>query len=662
MTRESAREPVHESVGGPADGPAGAPDGWGPDDARVASGIDDWGAGYFTVDARGHVAVLDPADPDAAPVSLHDVARGLQKRGLEMPVLLRIDNLLEDRIRLLNEAFASAIGSCGYANVYRGVYPIKVNQQRHVIERIAEVGARFEHGFEAGSKAELVIALASMRNRASPLVCNGFKDAEFVRLALLARKLGIECFLVVENPEEIPLIVAESRAMGVCPAIGVRVKLSSKVDGHWQADSGDRSIFGLSPTRLVQVVDALREADMLDCLRLLHAHIGSQIPNIRNVRTGTLEAVRIYAELVREGAALDHLDMGGGLGVDYDGSASNTTHSMNYGLDEYCVDLVEAVVEALAPHDLPHPVLMTESGRATVAYSSVLLFDVLNVADTDPVDVHLPGDTELPEALEYLVALETELDPDKLQEALNDAEYYRDQVRTLFRRGQTTLRVSAAADNAYQRVAARIVGLLPRARRVTSELQALAEARADIYYGNFSVFQSLPDSWAIAQVFPVMPIHRLDERPDRLALIADLTCDSDGRLDRFAHPAGERRTLALHRLREGEDYLLGVFLVGAYQETLGDLHNLFGDTNVASVRVSNGAFELVDEIVGDTIGDVLSYVEYDPRTVAEDIRRIGEAAVRDGRLDIAGRQLLIDQCAASLRGYTYFERQEETSA
>ena len=642
--------------------PASASDDWSPADARDASGIADWGAGYFTVDGRGHVAVLDPADPDAAPVSLHEIARGLQRRGLDMPVLLRIDNLLEDRIRLLNEAFASAIGSCGYANVYRGVYPIKVNQQRHVIERIAEVGARYEHGFEAGSKAELVIALASMRGRACPLVCNGFKDAEFVRLALLARKLGTECFLVVENPEEIPLIVAESRAMGVRPAIGVRVKLSSKVDGHWQADSGDRSIFGLSPTRLVQVVDALREAGMLDCLRLLHAHIGSQIPNIRNVRTGTLEAVRIYAELVREGAALDHLDMGGGLGVDYDGSASNTVHSMNYGLDEYCVDLVEAVVEALAPHGLPHPVLMTESGRATVAYSSVLLFDVLNVADTDPVDVHVPEGTELPEALEYLVALEAELDPDKLQEALNDAEYYRDQVRTLFRRGQTTLRVSAAADNAYQRVAARIVELLPSARRATSELQALAEGRADIYYGNFSVFQSLPDSWAIAQVFPVMPIHRHDERPDRLALIADLTCDSDGRLDRFAHPGGTRRTLALHSLRDGEDYLLGVFLVGAYQETLGDLHNLFGDTNVASVRIGGGTFELVDEIVGDTIGDVLSYVEYDPRGVAEDIRRIGEAAVRDGRLDIAGRQLLIDQCAASLRGYTYFERQEETGA
>ncbi len=629
---------------------------WTLDDARAATGIADWGAGYFAIDARGHVAVHDPEAPDVEPVSLHDIAQGLRRRGLDMPVLLRLDNLLEDRLRVLNEAFARAIESCGYENVYRGVYPIKVNQQRHVIERIAEVGARFHHGFEAGSKAELVIALASLRDHSAPLVCNGFKDAEFVQLALMAKKLGIECFLVVENPEEIPLIVAESRRMGVEPSIGVRVKLSSKVDGHWQADSGDRSIFGLSSTRLVQVVDALREADMLDCLRLLHAHIGSQIPNIRNVRTGTLEAVRIYAELVREGAPLDHLDMGGGLGVDYDGSASNSTHSMNYGLDEYCVDLVEAVVEALAPHDLPHPVLMTESGRATVAYSSVLLFNVLNVADSDPVDVHLPEGTERPEPLAYLEALVDELDPDKLQEALNDAEYYRDQVRTLFRRGHTTLRVSAAADNAYQRVAARIVELLPRARRVTSELQQLAESRADIYYGNFSVFQSLPDAWAIAQVFPVLPIHRQDERPDRLALIADLTCDSDGRIDRFAHASGERRTLALHALREGEEYLLGVFLVGAYQETLGDLHNLFGDTNVASVRIRGNDFEIVDEIVGDTISDVLSYVEYEPRRVAEDIRRIGEAAVRDGRLDIAGRQALIDRCAESLRGYTYFER------
>ena len=629
---------------------------WSLDAAREATGIADWGAGYFGIDERGHVTVADPADPDAPPVSLHDIARGLRERRLETPVLVRIDNLLEDRIRLLNEAFARAIEGAGYAGVYRGVYPIKVNQQRHVIERIAEVGARFHHGFEAGSKAELVIALASLADHGSPLVCNGAKDAEFVQLALLARKLGIECFLVVENPEEIPLIVAESRRMGVAPAIGVRVKLSSKVDGHWQADSGDRSIFGLSPTQLVQVVDALREADMLDCLRLLHAHIGSQIPNIRNVRTGTIEACRIYAELVREGAALDHLDMGGGLGVDYDGSASNTTHSMNYGLDEYCVDLVEAVVEALAPHGLPHPTLMTESGRATVAYHSVLLFNVLNVSTTDPVDVRLPEGTDRPEALDLLESLERELEANKLQEALNDAEYYRDQVRTLFRRGQTTLRVSAAADNAYQRVVARIVAMLPEARRATAELRALAESRADIYYGNFSVFQSLPDSWAIEQVFPVVPIHRLDERPDRRALIADLTCDSDGRLDRFAHPAGTRRTLALHAPRAGEEYLLGVFLVGAYQETLGDLHNLFGDTNVASVRLANGTFELVDEIVGDTIGDVLSYVEYDPKGIAESVRRIGEAAVRDGRLDVAGRRELTDRCAASLGGYTYFER------
>ena len=632
------------------------PDDWSLDAAREATGIADWGAGYFAIDERGHVAVHDPSDPDAAPVSLHDIAKGLRERRLEMPVLVRIDNLLEDRIRLLNEAFAGAIASAGYDNVYRGVYPIKVNQQRHVIERVAEVGARFHHGFEAGSKAELVIALASLADHGSPLVCNGFKDAEFIQLALFARRLGIECFLVVESPEEIPLIVAESRRMGVAPAIGVRVKLSSKVDGHWQADSGDRSIFGLSPTQLVQVVDALREADMLDCLRLLHAHIGSQIPNIRNVRTGTIEACRIYAELVREGAALDHLDMGGGLGVDYDGSASNSTHSMNYGLEEYCVDLVEAVVEALAPHGLPHPVLMTESGRATVAYHSVLLFNVVNVSVTDPVEVPLPEGTERPEALELLDALEHELDANKLQEALNDAEYYRDQVRTLFRRGQTTLRVSAAADNAYQRVAARIVEMLPSARRATGELRALAESRADIYYGNFSVFQSLPDSWAIEQVFPVLPIHRLDERPDRLALIADLTCDSDGRLDRFAHPAGTRRTLALHAPREGEEYVLGVFLVGAYQETLGDLHNLFGDTNVASVRLTRGSFELVDEIVGDTIADVLSYVEYDPKGIAESIRRIGEAAVRDGRLDVAGRRELTDRCADSLAGYTYFER------
>lgn len=633
-------------------------DDWTVEHARERYGVADWGAGYFGIDERGHATVRDPADAHAAPVSLMDIADGLAGRGLEMPLLLRIDNLLEDRIRLLNDAFAAAIDSTGYRNVYRGVYPIKVNQQRHVIERIAEVGARYHHGFEAGSKAELVIALATLQDHAAPVICNGFKDAEFIALGLLARKLGIDCFFVVEHVEEVALIVAESRRLDVKPAIGVRVKLSGKVDGHWQADSGESSIFGLSPTQLLRVVDALRQADMLDCLTLLHAHIGSQVPNIRNVRDGTREACRLFAALVQEGAPMTHLDMGGGLGVDYDGSASNTTHSMNYRLDEYCVDLIDAIVESLDPLGIPHPVLLTESGRATVAYSSVLMFNVLNVSTRSAGPMSLPDGVPVPESIGLLQEVLDGLDAATLQESLNDARFYRDRLHDAFRSGEISLRATALADNLYNRIVAGIVALLPQARRPSSELQALADTRPDIYYGNFSVFQSLPDAWAIAQLFPVMPAHRLDEVPERLAVIADLTCDSDGRLDRFADTerGGERRTLALHRLRDGEEYVIAVFLVGAYQETLGDLHNLFGDTNVANVRLSDGSFQVEDEVTGDSIADVLSYVEYQPALIGERIRRVAERAVRDGRLSVADRQALVRAGADSLAGYTYFER------
>jgi len=656
---EYARAPSRQAAGAVAIGPShlSTPDDdWSVTRARERFGTADWGAGYFDIDADGDVCVRDPADPDAAPVSLVSIARGLATRGLEMPVLLRIDNLLEERIRLLNATFAGAIEQAGYTNVYRGVYPIKVNQQRHVIERIAEVGEAFHHGFEAGSKAELLIALSTLRDHAAPLICNGTKDSEFIGLGLQARKLGIDCFFVVEHPAEVALIVAESHRLDIRPAIGVRVKLSSRVDGHWQADSGEHSIFGLSPTQLMQVVDTLKAAGMLDCLNLLHAHIGSQIPNIRNVRDGTREACRIFIDLVREGAPLTHLDMGGGLGVDYDGSASNSTHSMNYRLDEYCVDLVDAVVESLNPAGVPHPVLMTESGRATVAYSSILLFNVLNVSTRSPFTVERSHGAPVPEAIDMLEEVLAGIEPQKLQEALNDARFYRDEIRERFRNGQANLRLCALADNLFSRIVARIIERLPEARRPSAELQELAESRADIYYGNFSVFQSLPDAWAIDQVFPVMPLHRLDERPDRLALIADLTCDSDGRLDRFADVDGQRRTLDLHALREGEEYLLGVFLVGAYQETLGDLHNLFGDTNVANVRLKGGSFEVVDEVAGDSIADVLSYVEYEPQWVGERIRRMAERAVRAGTLSVADRQDLVKTCADSLAGYTYFER------
>lgn len=630
---------------------------WTAADSAELYGIREWGAGYFDVTDEGLVSVVVGFGDKSVSVPLMDIVHGMKERGMDMPVVLRIENLLDHRISQLNEAFAEAIETVGYNNVYRGVFPIKVNQQFHVIEEIASFGARYHHGLEAGSKAELIIALSQLQDLDSLIICNGYKDAEFVELGLYAVQMGIRCFFVAETPAEIRTIIEQSRIMGVRPLIGVRMKLSAKVDGHWAADSGDQSIFGLSPAQLIDVVDQLKEADMLDCLQLLHAHLGSQIPNIRNIRAGVLEACRYYVSLVEEGAPMGYLDLGGGLAVDYDGTRSNSTHSMNYGLDEYCVDIVEAIAETLDSQDVPHPVIVTESGRATVAYSSVLLFNVLDVRKAEPADLPETLDEDTPELIENLATVLADVDVDNLQESYNDALYYRDEVYELFRHGQMNLRHRALADQYCRAILYRIVQLLPQARRASPELEALPEMLADVYYGNFSVFQSLPDIWAIDQLFPIMPIERLKEEPTRQAILADLTCDCDGKVDRFAHPNGQMNTLPLHPIREDEEYHLAVFLVGAYQETLGDLHNLFGDTNVVSVRIEeDGHYEFVREFDGDRIADVLSYVEYNPQDMLENFRKTAERAVRSGKISAATRRDMLRAFTESLRGYTYFER------
>ncbi|NND90320.1 MAG: biosynthetic arginine decarboxylase [Granulosicoccus sp.] len=636
--------------------------GWTSRHSAERYGINEWGADYFAVDANGHVMVLDPENPDGSPVSLLAIMHGLRDRGLEPPVLLRIENILDHRIKVINQAFTHAMTDAGYRNRYRGVFPIKVNQQRHVIEEIARAGSRFNHGFEAGSKAELLIAMASLESHTCPIICNGFKDAEFIQLGLYARKLGIDCFFVVENPTEARIIIEQSQALNVRPLVGVRVKLSTRVDGHWQEDSGDRSIFGLSTTRLLEVVDLLKQADMLDCLRMLHAHIGSQIPNIMNVRAGVAEACRYYVDLVREGAPMGTIDMGGGLAVDYDGSQSNWTHSRNYQLTEYCADIVDSIMEVLDPLDIAHPELITESGRATVAYSSVLLFNILDVTDCRPLqEADTDANTDQQALLtdpqiQRLNSVRDIVNPGNLQECYNDANFYREEMRDRFRRGTATLRAMALADNTYLQIIERIQEEIPNASRVPTVLQDLSESTSDIYYGNFSVFQSLPDTWAIEQVFPVMPIHRLDEEPKRTAFIADITCDSDGKIDHFSDPSGQHPTLPLHDVHKDEDYFLGVFLVGAYQETLGDLHNLFGDTNVASIRISaEGTIEYERELHGDTIADVLSYVEYEPASLQESFRQVAERAVRSGNLTVAERRTIVRSFSESLGGYTYYE-------
>lgn len=620
-------------------------------------GINDWGAGYLKVSDQGYVTVcLDNAE-SSVKVPIMEIVEGMQQRGMQMPAILRIENLLDLRIKQINDAFASAINQANYNNEYRGVFPIKVNQQCHVIEEIASYGRHYHHGLEAGSKAELIIALSQLQDHQSLIICNGYKDAAFIDLGLYARQIGIKCFFVLETPTELPVILERSRALNIEPLIGVRLKLSSMVEGHWNEDSGDKSIFGLSTNALIKVIEQLKQANMLHCLQMLHCHLGSQIPNIRNIRSGVQEACQFYCGLIDEGAPLGFLDLGGGLAVDYEGSQTNSTHSMNYKLDEYCVNIVETIQECLDPLNIPHPVIVSESGRSLVAYSSMLLFNILDVRDHKPdkLLVSLPNDAH--DLLKNLNSVLNNISSSNLQECYNDSLYYRDEIREQFHRGQATLRERALAENINLAILERIAELLPQAKRISPELEALPELLTDIYYGNFSLFQSLPDIWAIDQVFPIMPIHRLNEKPSRNAVIADITCDCDGKIDHFTSPDGVLGTLKLHPLKDGEEYFLGVFLVGAYQETLGDLHNLFGDTNVVSVHInSDGSFDFAKEFHSDSISDVLSYVEYNPKTIQEQFRRIAEHAVRNGKISVAMRQQMLNAFRKSLEGSTYFER------
>lgn len=629
---------------------------WSLEEAELLYKVSGWGAGYFSIDCAGKL-VVNVANAPGVAVPLVDLIDGMRERGKEMPVLLRIRNLLDNQIRLINESFARAIAETGYQGSYRGVFPIKVNQQAQVIKDVVHFGKRYQHGLEAGSKAELMIALSMLSEPGPLIVCNGYKDREFVELGLGMLKLGFKVIFVIETPAELPIIVASSETMGIRPLIGVRTKLFSTVSGHWNETSGDRSMFGLNATQLVKVIDQLKAVAMLDCLQFLHYHLGSQIPNIRDIRTGVREACRYYIELVEEGAPMQYLDLGGGLAVDYDGTRSSAVHSRNYGLEEYCIDVVETIQTVLDARKIAHPTIITESGRATVAYSSVLLFDILDVAEFSTGT--LPEKTVAAKnpIIDNLRYAYTMLSPKTAQECFNDALYYRDEAREAFMRGSIELRARAEVERIFMVIMSELQDIVRAHPDALSEPELLKTMLADIYYGNFSVFQSLPDAWAIDQIFPVVPLERLDERPERNTILADMTCDSDGKIDRFSEDGEIRRVLPLHAIKAGTPYYLGVFLVGAYQETLGDLHNLLGDTHVVCVNIhEDGNYDFVDEVEGDSVADVLSYVEYQPQNLLASFRETAERAVRCGKITAAERQRLVSAYAAGLRGYTYYEQ------
>jgi arginine decarboxylase len=586
-----------------------------------------------------------------------DIISGIKERGLKMPILLRLGDILQSRISLLHDSFQTAIDTFGYKGQYRGVFPIKVNQQQQVVEEVTHFGSKYHHGLEAGSKAELIAAISLLKDPEACLICNGYKDEEFIDLGLYAQKMGFKCFFVIEMPSELPMVLERAARLNIKPLIGIRIKLATRAGGHWTESGGDRSIFGLSMTQLIQMVDELKENGMIDCLQLLHYHLGSQIPNIRDIRSAVVEACRVYAGLVEEGAPMGYLDIGGGLAVDYDGSHTNFTSSRNYSLAEYCADVIEVIMGTLDEQGVPHPTIISESGRATVAYYSVLLFNIIDVSSfqTLPIAETPPEDT--PEMIANLLDVLHSLTLKNMQECYNDAIYYRDEVRQLFKHGNITLRERITGENIFWHVMKKIAADLSKLKNVPSELQGIENALADIYYGNFSVFQSLPDAWAIDHLFPIMPVHRLNEAPRRNAIIADITCDCDGKIDKFIDTHNVRQSLPLHDFKADEEYYLGVFLVGAYQETLGDLHNLLGDTNIVSIQIKkNGDFKFIRELEGDSVADVLSYVEYDTKAMVVQFRETAEKAVRQGLITPNERQQIMRAYQKGLRGYTYFEK------
>ncbi|MDA3925933.1 MAG: biosynthetic arginine decarboxylase [Kiritimatiellae bacterium] len=631
-------------------------DRWTKEKSEDLYGIKSWGGRYFSISDQGEV-MINPYKESESAVSLMEITNGVKDRGIDMPVLLRFENVLDAQIAYLNDSFNSAIQTLGYKGSYQGVYPIKVNQQQQVVHEVAKFGQRYHHGLEVGSKPELIAALSEMKDKESCLICNGYKDEEFIDIGMYAIKMGFKCFFVIEIPGELDLILERAKALNVTPNIGIRIKLSSKAGGHWTESGGDRSIFGLNMSQTIEIVDILKKRGMLDTLKLMHYHLGSQVPNIRDIRTAVREAARVYAELIKEGAPMGYLDLGGGLAVDYDGSNTNYTNSSNYSVEEYCSDVVEAVMSVMDDGEIEHPVIITESGRALVAYYSVLLFNVLDVATFEEHEVPETLGQELAEPIHSLHEVNKNITTRNLQECYNDALYYRDNIRDMFNHGHISLRDKALAEKIFWNTIYQIVQKKRKLKFVPSELVDLENVIADIYYCNFSVFQSIPDCWAIDQLFPVMPIHRLLELPSRNSVIADITCDCDGKINKFIDRSDVKNTLPLHPLLEKKDYYLGIFLVGAYQETLGDLHNLFGDTNVVSIRLNkDGSHDIINEIHGDSVDDVLGYVEYDTNEMRTNYRKTAEDAVKKGLITAKERREIMSSYENGLRGYTYYER------
>ncbi|MBX6332040.1 MAG: biosynthetic arginine decarboxylase [Gemmatimonadaceae bacterium] len=634
-----------------AQAPAATP-AWTIDDSRSLYNIEGWGIGFFDINERGHVVVRpDKSRPDRE-LDLYELATDLAEQGIVLPVLVRFSDILRSRIETLTQRFRNAIEEFGYEGTYTLVYPIKVNQQRHVVEEIVQFGAPYGVGLEAGSKPELQAVLALSESTSHKIVCNGYKDEEFMRLALMGQKLGHEVFIVIEQLSELDVLLRVADEMGVNPTAGVRIKLASEGYGRWAESGGEKSKFGLSARELVKVIDKLQAMGRLDVLRLIHFHLGSQITDIRYIKAGLQEVARFYAELHAAGVNITHVDVGGGLGIDYDGSGSTVAASVNYSVQEYANDIIYTLAEACREANLPMPHVISESGRALTAHHALLLLNVIDVETQ--LDNTIPELTEDDHAIlhELKEGYET-VSTRSVREVYHDATFAKERAQALFNSGVLSLRGRAIAEQLYAATLNAVARIAQRDREEYEDIIEDLEAQlVDRYFCNFSVFQSLPDSWAIDQLFPIMPIHRLDEEPTRRGTLQDITCDSDGKIDRFTGGRQGRPRLELHPYREGEPYVLGIFLTGAYQEILGDLHNLFGDTNAVHVRLSPTGYEVTDLVHGDTVTEVLNYVQFRASDLLTVFRRKVSAAKSLTRQEA---NAFIADYVAGLEGYTYLE-------
>ena len=628
---------------------------WRVDDSVELYNIKGWGRQYFSVNEKGNICVTPR--PGLAPVDLREVLDELQVKDITPPVLLRFPDILDNRVEKISHCFRAASERYGYKGRNFIVYPIKVNQIQPVVEEIVSHGKKFNIGLEAGSKPELHAVLATNTDENALIICNGYKDKNYVELALLAHKMGRRIILVVEKLNELKIIRDAARRLNITPSIGVRIKLANSGSGKWEESGGDTSKFGLNSSELLEAIDFMERNDMTSWLKLIHFHIGSQITKIRRIKNALREAMQFYVQLSKLGFSISYVDIGGGLGVDYDGTRSSASESsMNYSIQEYANDAIFSIVDVCEKNNLPQPDIVTESGRSLSAHHSVLITEVLETTSLPRwKDSEELGENEH-ELVKELYEIWDNIDQQRIFESWHDAMQIREEVLDMYSLGILDLRTRALAEKLFWEIAREVGSLASQMKHPPEELRKVSKMLPDKYFCNFSLFQSLPDAWAIDQVFPVVPISRLDEKPTRIATLQDMTCDSDGKLTTFISSNGTSSELPVHPLRPGEPYYIGVFLVGAYQEILGDMHNLFGDTNAVHISCHEDGYEIDQVIDGETVAEVLDYVQYNPKKLVRNVERWVTESMKQGKITPEEGREFLSNYRSGLYGYTYLEK------